>query len=335
MRHTRILETEKAIAFVKESFEKNLSSRLNLIKVSSPLAVMENTGLNDDLNGVEVPVSFELGWLNGQRAVIVHSLAKWKRMRLKELEMKPGTGIWTDMRALRPGESYSPLHSIYVDQWDWEQSMKPQDRNLAFLKNTVKELYEGLKATEKAICNRYPDIHPILPESIYFIHAEMLLRRYPELTPRQREANITRIHGAVFIIGIGSKLSNGEMHDGRAPDYDDWSSANDDGFFGLNGDIVFWNPILGDAIEISSMGIRVDAKTLRKQLLINKCKEKAELPFHQMLLNDELPQSIGGGIGQSRVCMFMLRKKHIGEVQVSIWPENEKALLREQGIFLL
>ncbi len=332
---TEILKTERAIAFVKDHFEKALSNRLNLIKVSSPIAVMENTGLNDELNGVERPVNFMVKSANGSPAVIVHSLAKWKRLRLKELDIAPGMGVLTDMRALRPEEDYTPLHSIYVDQWDWEQCMLPEERRLSFLKATVKRIYEALKETEKLFCEAFTSFSPTLADQITFIHAEELVQRYPDLTPKQRETEIARECGSVFIIGIGAELSDGLSHDGRAPDYDDWSSENEEGSIGLNGDIIVWNHVLQDAFEISSMGIRVDPEALQRQLVLRRCPEKAKYPFHQMLLGGELPQSIGGGIGQSRVCMFMLRKSHIGEVQVGIWPEGEKERLEGKGIRLL
>ncbi len=330
-----ILKTERAIAFVKHHFETALSNRLNLFKVSSPIAVLENTGLNDELNGVERPVNFMVKSANGSPAVIVHSLAKWKRLRLKELDITPGMGVLTDMRALRPDEDYTPLHSIYVDQWDWEQHMLPEERRLYFLKATVKKIYEALKETEKQVCEAFTEFTPTLADQITFIHAEELAQRYPGLTPKQREAEIAREHGSVFIIGIGADLSDGLSHDGRAPDYDDWSTENEEGTVGLNGDIIVWNEVLQDAFEISSMGIRVDPEALQRQLVLRGCPEKADYPFHQMLLKGELPQSIGGGIGQSRVCMFMLRKTHIGEVQVGIWPEGEKERLKKKGIRLL
>ena len=330
-----ILKTEEAISFTKEYFAKTLAKQLNLIKVSSPLAVLDGTGINDDLNGIERPVSFPIKALQERRAIVVHSLAKWKRLRLRELGIEPGKGILTDMRALRPDEDYTPLHSIYVDQWDWEKHIVLEERTLTYLKSTVKKIYKALKETERAIQSEYPTIQAILPEDITFIHTEELLKRYPTLTAKQRETEVASKYGAVFIIGIGGKLSDGEAHDGRAADYDDWSTLNEAGFAGLNGDIVFWHPILKCAFEISSMGVRVDKAALRKQLKEKKCEEKAELLFHSMLLSDHLPQSIGGGIGQSRVCMFMLKKSHIGEVQVSIWPEQIKQAMRSNGVYLL
>ncbi|HUX94785.1 MAG TPA: aspartate--ammonia ligase [Bacteroidales bacterium] len=317
-----ILMTEEAIYYIKETFRKHLAGNLNLVNVSAPIAVLDGTGINDDLNGVERPVSFPVKGLTDKRAVIVQSLAKWKRIRLKEFKFEAGSGLLTDMRALRPDEDLSPLHSIYVDQWDWERHILKGQRTLSYLKLTVESIYDALKATEKDIFGKYPDFEPVLPDKIYFIHAEELLREYPGLTAKQRENEIARIFGAVFIIGIGGNLSNGEPHDGRAPDYDDWSTMNEEGYNGLNGDIILWNSVFEKAFEISSMGIRVDIESMERQLTIRGCTERKKLLFHSMLLNNELPLSIGGGIGQSRVCMFFLRKKHIGEVQSSIWPEN-------------
>jgi aspartate--ammonia ligase len=317
-----ILRTEEAIFYIKETFGKKLARNLNLVNVSAPIAVLDGTGINDDLNGVERPVSFPVKDLTDQRAVIVQSLAKWKRVRLKEFSFEAGSGLLTDMRALRPDEDLSPIHSIYVDQWDWEKHILKGQRNLKYLKQTVELIYEALKSTEKEIFEKYPEFMPVLPDKIYFIHAEDLLKEYPDLSPKQRENEIARIFGAVFIIGIGASLSNGQPHDGRAPDYDDWSTVNDDGYKGLNGDIILWNPVIERAFEVSSMGIRVDVESMQRQLEIRGCNDRKKLLFHSMLLNNELPLSIGGGIGQSRVCMFFLRKKHIGEVQSSIWPET-------------
>ncbi|WP_299556794.1 aspartate--ammonia ligase [Seonamhaeicola sp.] len=335
MKTISLLKTEEAISYVKRTFTDELSRKLSLTPVSAPIIVMDKTGINDDLNGIERPVKFPIKSMQEEQAVVVHSLAKWKRMRLAELNIEVEKGIITDMRALRPDEDYSRLHSIYVDQWDWEKHMFKTDRTLDYLKETVKKVYESLKATEQKISEKYPGIDACLPSEITFIHAEELLKLYPELSPKEREDKITEKFGAVFIIGIGGKLSDGEPHDGRAPDYDDWSTKNEDGFYGLNGDIIVWHPTLKCAFEISSMGIRVDKKSLKRQLEIQQCPEKAELKFHKLLLEDELPQSIGGGIGQSRVCMFMLRKTHIGEVQVSVWPDAIKAELAEEGVALL
>lgn len=335
MEGRKLLNTEVAISFVKDTFVHELKNKLNLIPISSPLVVLDGTGLNDDLNGIERPVSFPIKSLNEKRAVVVHSLAKWKRVRLKELEMLPGEGIVTDMKALRPDEDYTPIHSIYVDQWDWEKVIDKQQRNLGFLQDIVLDIYASLRFTELQVEIRYPQIKAILPEHITFISSEELLQKYPDLNAKERENAITKEHGAVFLYGIGGALSNGVAHDGRAADYDDWSTTNDAGYNGLNGDILVWNPILNAAFELSSMGIRVDKKALAYQMKIRNCIEKSKLTFHSMLLNDELPESIGGGIGQSRVCMFMLKKKHIGEVQVSIWEEDKKHRLRQEGIDIL
>ncbi len=330
-----MLKTEKAIARIKDFFAEELAKELNLTYVSSPLIVLDGTGINDDLNGVERPVKFPIKALKDKEAVVVHSLAKWKRLRLKELQVSQGEGILTDMRALRPDEDFTVMHSVYVDQWDWEKHIDPSDRTLEYLKEVVKRIYKVFKSTEKETQKIYPELEPVLPDEITFIHAEELLQRYPEMSVKERENAIAKEFGAVFIIGIGGALSNGEPHDGRAPDYDDWSTLNESGYRGLNGDIVLYNPVLQSAFEVSSMGIRVDKETLLNQLKIRDVEERTELPFHKMLLSDHLPQSIGGGIGQSRVCMFMLKKKHIGEVQVSIWPEEERQRLADEGVFLL
>jgi len=335
MDYQQILRTEQAITLVKDSFSQLLAQRLNLIKISSPIAVLDGTGINDDLNGIERPVAFPIKALNEQRAVVVHSLAKWKRLRLKQLGIAQNAGVLTNMQALRPDEDYSVLHSVYVDQWDWEQHISPAQRTLDFLKQTVNNIYDALRQTEKLVEQNYPEIKSVLPETITFIHSEQLLQQYPQLSPKERENAAARQYGAVFIIGIGELLSNGEAHDGRAPDYDDWSSRNEDGFNGLNGDILVWHPVLQSAFELSSMGIRVSPQSLATQLEKRNCKERANLYFHNLLLNGELPQSIGGGIGQSRVCMFMLKKSHIGQVQVGIWGETERAALAEEGVQLL
>ncbi|MCC2545651.1 aspartate--ammonia ligase [Hymenobacter sp. BT175] len=329
-----LLKTEEAIGFVKETFARELCARLSLTRVSSPIAVLDGTGINDDLNGVERPVAFPIKALAEQKAVVVHSLAKWKRLRLAELGIEAGRGILTDMRALRPDEDYSPIHSIYVDQWDWEKHITAGQRTIPFLKEMVGKIYEALKTTEQLVGEEF-GVEPVLPEVITFISAEKLLQRYPGLTVKERETEAAREYGAIFIMGIGGTLSHGEIHDGRAPDYDDWSTPNEDGFFGLNGDIVLWNPVLQSAFEVSSMGIRVDKLALLKQLAVRGCPDREALPFHQLLLTDQLTQSIGGGIGQSRVCMFMLRKAHIGEVQVSIWSEAIRKELAADGIGLL
>lgn len=330
-----LLKTEQAITFVKETFSKKLIQALHLFPISSPLVVLDGTGINDDLNGIERPVSFPIKSLNDQRAVVVHSLAKWKRVRLKELEIQQGEGILTDMRALRPDEDYTAIHSIYVDQWDWEKNITENDRSYAYLKNTVLSIYQALYETEQEVAALYTLKEAVLPAEIHFIASEELLALYPDFSPKQRENAIAKAYGAVFIYGIGGALSNGFPHDGRAADYDDWSTDNENGFKGLNGDILVWNPILSCAFELSSMGIRVDKAALLHQLEVRQSQDRASLSFHSMLLNDQLPQSIGGGIGQSRVCMFMLKKSHIGEVQVSIWEDQQRQQLADQNINLL
>ena len=330
-----LLQREQAITLVKDTFSSYLKQALNLIPISSPLIVLDGTGINDDLNGIERPVAFPIKSLNEQRAVVVHSLAKWKRIRLKDLDLETGEGIITDMRALRPDEDYSPIHSIYVDQWDWEKVILPENRNLSFLQQTVKDIYASLVQTEKEVETKFPHLKAILPQEITFISSEELLQKYPDFTPKERENAIAKECGAVFIYGIGGVLSNGFAHDGRAADYDDWSTENEAGYQGLNGDILVWNPILNSAFELSSMGIRVDKEALERQLKIRNSEDRAKLAFHQMLLNDQLTESIGGGIGQSRVCMFMLKLSHIGEVQVSIWDDHKKQKLAEENILLL
>lgn len=330
-----LLRREQAISFVKEEFSKGLQKELNIIPVSGPLVVLDGTGINDDLNSIERPVKFPIKSLNDKNAVVVHSLAKWKRIRLKELEIEPGEGIITDMRALRPDEDYSPIHSIYVDQWDWEKVIVPQDRQLDYLFSTVKSIYEVIKKTEQNVEAKYPQLKAVLPEQITFISSEDLLQKYPTFTPKERENAICKEFGAVFIYGIGGELSNGELHDARAADYDDWSTENSAGFRGLNGDILVWNPVLESAFELSSMGIRVDKEALTKQLEIRDFSDRKNLLFHSMLLDDKLTESIGGGIGQSRMCMFMLKSRHIGEVQASIWDGKVKEKLKEESIELL
>jgi len=314
------IETEILIHQVKDFFKTELSKRLNLFPVSAPLTVVAGTGINDDLNGVEKPVTFFAKSLPDRRIEIVQSLAKWKRLKLAELEIDEDYGIITDMKALRPDEIISPIHSIYVDQWDWEKRVSKKDRTLDYLKKTVSEIYDSIKEAEKHCCKLIPELKPILPEKISFIHSEELQYRYPKLTPKQRESVVAKDLGAVFIIGIGHQLADGVPHDLRAPDYDDWSTINDAGYKGLNGDIIVWNPILESAFEISSMGIRVDSAALLKQLKITRTEERVHLSFHKKILNSEIPLSIGGGIGQSRLLMFLLRKNHISKVQSSLWP---------------
>ena len=327
--------TEKAIKAVKTMFQDNLSAQLALLRVTAPMVVLTGTGINDDLNGVERPVRFPIKGMEERQAEVVHSLAKWKRLKLSELEVLPGRGIYTDMNALRPDEDLDNIHSIYVDQWDWERVIRPEDRNLDFLKKTVRRIYEAIKVTENKLYVEFPQIVPELPENIHFIHSEELLQMYPSLSPKQRENEITRKYGAVFIIGIGGELSDGSIHDGRAADYDDWSTPNSDGYKGLNGDIMLWNNVLDSAFEVSSMGIRVDEVALERQLAIRGQLWKKELMFHKRLLAGELPACIGGGIGQSRLCMYLLRKAHIGEIQSSIWPEDMREACLQAGIELI
>ncbi|HET8753686.1 MAG TPA: aspartate--ammonia ligase [Salinimicrobium sp.] len=329
------MQTEAAIALVKSTFENELSSALNLKKISSPLIVLQGTGINDDLNGTERAVKFPVKDMLEQTAEVVQSLAKWKRLRLKDYKIPSGTGILTNMQALRPDENFSCLHSISVDQWDWEKVMEPQQRNLLFLKETVGKIYEAIKSTEAVIAENFMHLGAILPEKITFMQSEELLQKYPDHSPKERENLAAKEFGAIFIIGIGGKLTNNEIHDSRAPDYDDWTTASDADYKGLNGDLILWNPVLDQAMEISSMGIRVNAETLEKQLEISGCQERKKLFYHDKLLKGELPQSIGGGIGQSRLCMFLLKKKHIGEVQVSIWPDELRNDCERNGIHLL
>lgn len=327
--------TEIAIKAIKEGFQTELANALNLRRVTAPLFLLAGTGLNDDLNGVEHAVSFNIDAMGGAKAEVVHSLAKWKRAKLGAYDIAPGFGLYTDMNAIRTFEDLDNLHSLYVDQWDWEKSIRPSDRNLDYLKDTVEKIYAVVKEIERRIYKQFPHITPTLPEKITFIHAEELLKRYPHLSPKEREAAAAKEHGAIFLIGIGNPLSNGEPHDGRAPDYDDWITENSDGYKGLNGDMVFWNTVLELPFELSSMGIRVSPESLTQQLNVRGCPERSELKFHKALLNGELPLSIGGGIGQSRLCMFLLQKAHIGEVQASIWPDDQIEICRQAGINLL
>lgn len=328
-------ETERAIRLIKEFFQVNLAFELNLMRVTAPLFVRAGTGINDDLNGTELPVSFTIKAMEDTAAEIVQSLAKWKRMMLADYRLNHGEGLYTDMNAIRPDEILDNTHSLYVDQWDWERVISSEERNLELLKAIVRKIYDVARRTEKYICYHYGEIQPILPKEIAFIHAEELEDRYPDLTPRERETLICREHGAVFLIGIGGNLKSGEPHDGRAPDYDDWSTPLPNGCKGLNGDILLYYPILDTAYELSSMGIRVDAATLLKQLEIRGEMKRKDLLFHRRLLDGQFPLSIGGGIGQSRLCMFYLRKAHIGEIQAGIWPDDMIAVCRENNIFLL
>jgi len=329
-----VKETEKAIKLIKDFFQINLAKILNLSRVTAPLFVKSGTGINDDLNGIERPISFYIKNINNTKAEVVQSLAKWKRLTLANLKMKPGEGIYTDMNAIRPDEILDNLHSLYVDQWDWERVISKEDRNLEFLIFIVRKIYQVLKRTEYVIYKQYPEIKPVLPEEIYFVHSEELEKKYPYFTPGEREDAICKEYGAVFIIGIGAPLENGYPHDSRAPDYDDWTTLTEKGM-GLNGDIIVWYPVLEKAFEISSMGIRVDQQALKKQLEMTGTTERKELFFHKKLLKGKLPLSIGGGIGQSRLCMYFLRKAHIGEIQSSIWPDETIEECRKNNIFLL
>ncbi|MBS3806659.1 MAG: aspartate--ammonia ligase [Bacteroidales bacterium] len=327
--------TESAIKFIKDEFQQALAKKLDLKRVTAPMLVLGGTGINDDLNGVERPVSFPVSSLNSGRVEVVQSLAKWKRMKLAQLNHEEITGIYTDMNALRPDEELGNLHSVYVDQWDWEKVLDGEPRSLETLKSVVGKIYEAIRDTEVALCERIPVFRPMLPEQITFIHSEELQERYPDKQPGEREDLITREYGAVFVIGIGHSLKDGMPHDLRAPDYDDWSTPTVNGYKGLNGDILVWNPILKRAFEISSMGIRVSPQSLEKQLKIRELEERKELMFHRKLLSGELPQTMGGGIGQSRLCMLYLRKAHIGEVQAGIWPDEMREICEKNNIELL
>ena len=327
--------TEVAIKMIKETFQDTLAHDLNLRRVTAPLFLLTGTGLNDDLNGVERAVSFSIDAMDSRQAEVVHSLAKWKRYKLGAYGIPPGYGLYTDMNAIRTFEDLDNLHSLYVDQWDWEKTIRLEDRNLEYLKETVRKIYGAIRKVEQLVYERFPHITPTLPEEITFVFAEDLAREYPDLSPKEREAIVTRKYGAIFLIGIGAQLSDGKPHDGRAPDYDDWSTVNEAGYEGLNGDILVWNTVLDIPFELSSMGIRVSPESLTRQLELRGCPEKANLTFHSMLLNGDLPYSIGGGIGQSRLCMFLLHKAHIGEVQASIWPEDQIKTCAAAGIELL
>jgi aspartate--ammonia ligase len=329
------VQTERAIKQVKDYFELNLAAELKCRRVTAPLFVPQGTGINDDLNGEEQPVSFSIRDMQGQVAEVVHSLAKWKRLTLSELNIGQGYGIYTDMNAIRADETLTNMHSLYVDQWDWEVVISENQRTLHFLKETVVSIFRALKRTEFFIYENHPELTPQLPDDITFIHSEDLQQAYPGLTPREREARAARQYGAIFVIGIGAPLGDGQVHDGRAPDYDDWSTETSDRHRGLNGDIILWNSVLDCPFEISSMGIRVDKATLLKQLDASGTPGRAELYFHRQLLEGRLPQSIGGGIGQSRSCMYFLRKAHIGEVQASIWPDGMRSACRDHGIHLM
>ncbi len=328
-------QTELGIQKIKDFFQANLSSELRLRRVTAPLFVLQGTGINDDLNGIERPVNFAIKDMNEQRAEVVHSLAKWKRLTLADYKIPEGYGIYTDMNAIRADEELGNLHSLYVDQWDWEQVITNKERNIEYLKTVVQKIYDAIRRTEYLVSEEFPEIRPALPEKMTFIHSEELRQLYPNMTAKERENEITKKHKAVFIIGIGSRLGDGEKHDGRAPDYDDWSTEGEDGYAGLNGDIMLWNSVLERAFEISSMGIRVDKKALLHQLELEGKESHLELYFHKRLIEGTLPLSIGGGIGQSRLCMYLLRKAHVGEIQASIWPEEVRKECEENEIILI
>ena len=318
-------ETQVAIKLVKDFFQKELTKQLNLTRVSAPLFVTPESGLNDNLNGVERPVDFDLK--EGHRqAEIVHSLAKWKRYALKQYGFQPGEGLYTDMNAIRRDEDTDNVHSIYVDQWDWEKVITKEERTRETLEQVVRSVYKALKITEEYMAYEYDYIGHVLPDHIEFMSAQDLEDQYPDLEPKDREYEVAKLHGAVFIEQIGKTLKSGERHDGRAPDYDDWE---------LNGDIIVYYPVLDMALELSSMGIRVDEDALQRQLKLAGCEERANLAFQKALLNGELPYTIGGGIGQSRICMFFLRKAHIGEIQASVWPDDVREAAEKAGVPLL
>ena len=319
-------DTQIAIKTVKDFFQQTLSQKLNLLRVSAPTFVAPESGLNDNLNGVERPVSFDIKAIEGSNAEIVHSLAKWKRYALKKYGFSHGEGLYTDMVAIRRDEDLDNIHSVYVDQWDWEKIISKEERSMETLKETVRTIYSVLRKTEKYMAVQYDYIEEILPKDIFFITTQELLDMYPDCTPKEREYRITREKGAVFLMKVGKTLTNGELHDGRAPDYDDWE---------LNGDILVYYPVLDIALELSSMGIRVDEDALDRQLTEAGCDDRRDLPFQKAILNKELPYTIGGGIGQSRICMFFLRKAHIGEVHVSLWPKEITDAAETHGLQLL
>jgi aspartate--ammonia ligase len=330
-----VRETERAIKEIKDFFQLNLATELNLTRVTAPLFVLAGTGINDDLNGTERPVSFPVKAVGEAKAEVVQSLAKWKRLALAEYGFKKGFGLYTDMNAIRPDEELDAIHSLYVDQWDWERVIDESERSLDFLQAIVRKIFSAIKRLEFRMHDLYPSLPIELPEDIAFVHAEETLARYPSLSRQEREDALAKEYGAFFLVGIGGALSNGLSHDGRAPDYDDWSTPNAAGYKGLNGDIVVWNDVLGRSFELSSMGIRVDRSALERQLAIAGKESRKALFFHKRLLEGGLPLSIGGGIGQSRLCMYVLRKAHIGEIQVGIWPEAMRRDCEAAGIALL
>lgn len=331
-----VWQTERAIKFIKDTFQQQLSAQLRLRRVTAPLVVEANKGLNDNLSGVEAPVSFAVNDLGeGKKVEIVQSLAKWKRYTLWRHHIEAGKGIYTDMNALRPCEELDNIHSIYVDQWDWEKVMLESERTVEYLEHTVECIYTALKHTEYLLSEQYPVFVPFLPKKIHFMHSEELLREYPGLSPKEREYAVCKKYGAVFLRGIGGKLSDGTIHDTRSSDYDDWSTLTPDGFAGLNGDILIYNPVLDSAFEISSMGIRVNPESLARQLEMSGNTERSKLMFHSLLLEGKLPQTIGGGIGQSRLCMLLMGKCHIGEVQSGVWDDATRAACSDAGVYLL
>ncbi|MGV8169388.1 MAG: aspartate--ammonia ligase [Candidatus Nanoarchaeia archaeon] len=330
------LETEMAIKLVKDTFEKELAKRLSLVRVTAPRFLIEGTGLQDDLAGTQIPVSFKTKF-EDKKIEVVHSLAKWKRHALGRHKFKADTGIYTDMDAIRKDEDVDDIHSIYVDQWDWEKVITKKDRSIIYLKETVEKIYSALLETEKAVLKEFSFLEKRLPEKVTFFHSEELEEMYPRLSPKQREYEISKKYGAVFIIGIGRALKSGTPHELRAADYDDWTTVTDEkkGYHGLNGDLIVWDDLRQREIELSSMGIRVDAAAMKKQLALCGLSEREMLDFHKGVISDKIPLSIGGGIGQSRICMFLLHKKHIGEVQSSVWPEQIKKEAEEKGLILL
>jgi len=328
-------QTEEGIRFVKKFFQTSLASDLRLCRVTAPLFVLKGTGINDDLNGTERAVTFPIKELGDAQAEVVHSLAKWKRLTLADYRIENGYGIYADMNAIRGDEELGNLHSLYVDQWDWERVISNEDRTISFLKSIVRRIYNAMLRTEYAVCEKFSQIKPFLADEIFFIHSEELLQMYPDKTPKERETLITKEHGSVFIMGIGDKLSNGKEHDLRAPDYDDYSSLAENGLPGLNGDILIWDKVLGCALEISSMGVRVNKEALLHQLKLSGKEERLKLYFHKRLMDNTLPLSIGGGIGQSRLCLLYLKKAHIGEIQASIWPQDMRQECEALGIKLI
>lgn len=321
-----VRKTQEAIKYIRDTFQKELGKEMNLERISAPLFVEKNSGLNDNLNGVERPVQFDIAGIEGETMEVVHSLAKWKRMALHEYGFQPGEGLYTNMNAIRRDEELDNLHSCYVDQWDWEKVITKEERTQETLKDTVKTIFKIIKHMQHEVWYKYPEAAKKLPSDITFVTTQELKERYPDKTPKERENLITEKYGCVFLMQIGDKLSDGKPHDGRAPDYDDWR---------LNGDILFWFETLHCALEISSMGIRVDEDALREQLGKAGCEERQSLMYHRMLLNGELPYTIGGGIGQSRLCMLLLDRAHIGEVQASIWPQQMRKICKQHNIFLL